>query len=778
MRGISLAVALAAGLVGCSSSSGTSTDAGGSDLIGVDSGTPGDALPGDTGPQADAPGPDAVGPDVPRPDAAGPDAPGPDTAGPDVPGPDVPGPDAPDPDVPGPDVPVDCVPADCDDSDPCTDDVCVAGNCEHTDNTAGCDDGDPCSEDDACAAGTCAGTPKDCDDQDLCTADSCSDTGDCLNQANPADCEDGNPCTDDSCVAATGSCANVVNVSNPCSDGDPCTNDVCAASGDCESSYPISLAWPLGGEHGPDWVITNFVDLDPGPGIEDFVGGGASYDGHDAIDIVIPSFRQMDDGSAVAYASAPGTVLAIEDGEYDRNVTWDGQTWNFVRIGHADGWTTTYGHLKRYSALVNVGDDVVAGQPIGVVGSSGISDTPHLHWEIWDCQGAEIEPFQLGIIEEPPSYDNPFALMEAIIADGSIYDSRQARDPQPNLTQAIVGQPISFAVWMSGGEAGDAFEIEVTRADGSTWQTLSKTFDQSYRRSGWYFNRTLDSTPGLHTATYRVNGQTVRTETFTVLASPEQFVRLGVPVHYAQEVFDAHTGNGYWVELADGGDVNGAGFLNFVFRSDSAPGGVPAWGITWSDSAASLESAIAGQAGSNRIPVHLDAYVHNDAAAYVAVYRADTGQDIAYDIAVPSAGAQAAFDAHVAAGRVPRSIAEIEVDGARYITSLYEAVEAGTWWAWRGLDFDGLIANDVEYAAAGQSIDKVNASTLSGERYFSATWTTSAATANSGGNVDILAADVDAFVASVTAAGNRVTSLSGYSLGGLLRYTVLAANPD
>lgn len=59
---------------------------------------------------------------------------------------------------------------------------------------------------------------------------------------------------------------------------------------------------------------------------------------------------------------------------------WAGGYGNCVRIAHANGLETLYGHLSRIS--VNVGDEVTVGQKIGEVGSTGRSTGTHLHYEI------------------------------------------------------------------------------------------------------------------------------------------------------------------------------------------------------------------------------------------------------------------------------------------------------------------------------------------------------------------------------------------------------------
>ena len=46
------------------------------------------------------------------------------------------------------------------------------------------------------------------------------------------------------------------------------------------------------------------------------------------------------------------------------------------------GWGVTTGFYHLSGASVQVGDRVTAGQPIGLLGSTGLSTGPHLHWEL------------------------------------------------------------------------------------------------------------------------------------------------------------------------------------------------------------------------------------------------------------------------------------------------------------------------------------------------------------------------------------------------------------
>lgn len=91
----------------------------------------------------------------------------------------------------------------------------------------------------------------------------------------------------------------------------------------------------------------------------------------------------------VDFAARPGTeIVAVAAGV----VTWSGRKSGYgwvVEIGHADGYTTLYGHNQRN--LVKVGDLVQRGQVIALVGSTGRSTGPHLHFEV-KKNGQQVDP--------------------------------------------------------------------------------------------------------------------------------------------------------------------------------------------------------------------------------------------------------------------------------------------------------------------------------------------------------------------------------------------------
>src|SRR5262249_55716267 len=122
----------------------------------------------------------------------------------------------------------------------------------------------------------------------------------------------------------------------------------------------------------------------------DYNGGPYTYDGHAGHDLSLASFGSMDAG-VPDYAAADGTVVAVQDGNYDRNTAFSSALANYVVIDHGNGWQSIYYHLRTNTILVHVGDPVVAGQVLGLAGSSSYSTGAHLHFEV-QHNGDIVEP--------------------------------------------------------------------------------------------------------------------------------------------------------------------------------------------------------------------------------------------------------------------------------------------------------------------------------------------------------------------------------------------------
>ena len=82
----------------------------------------------------------------------------------------------------------------------------------------------------------------------------------------------------------------------------------------------------------------------------------------------------------IDFASKDGSeILAVANGL----VTWSGRRYGYgtlVEINHGNGYMTRYGHNSE--TLVKVGDSVERGQVISLMGSTGRSTGPHVHFEV------------------------------------------------------------------------------------------------------------------------------------------------------------------------------------------------------------------------------------------------------------------------------------------------------------------------------------------------------------------------------------------------------------
>src|SRR3546814_7279083 len=62
--------------------------------------------------------------------------------------------------------------------------------------------------------------------------------------------------------------------------------------------------------------------------------------------------------------------------------TVDQRNGNWVAVRHGDGWVTTYAHMLKGSVAVRAGQRVARGDRLGLVGLSGNTDFPHLHFAV------------------------------------------------------------------------------------------------------------------------------------------------------------------------------------------------------------------------------------------------------------------------------------------------------------------------------------------------------------------------------------------------------------
>jgi murein DD-endopeptidase MepM/ murein hydrolase activator NlpD len=110
------------------------------------------------------------------------------------------------------------------------------------------------------------------------------------------------------------------------------------------------------------WPVQGTLDSSFGVRRNPF--GGSSYESHEGQDI-----EALTGTPVVASASGTVTIAGVQNG-YG----------NVVYVDHGNGLSTRYGHLSHID--VAVGQSVRQGELVGLVGSTGRSTGPHLHYEV------------------------------------------------------------------------------------------------------------------------------------------------------------------------------------------------------------------------------------------------------------------------------------------------------------------------------------------------------------------------------------------------------------
>jgi hypothetical protein len=264
---------------------------------------------------------------------------------------------------------------------------------------------------------------------------------------------------------------------------------------------PPALSLPVDCTLGQTCFIQQYVDRDPGSGARDFTCGGLSYDGHKGTDFALPDVLAALSGVAVL-ASAPGTVAGLRDGEADH---FDDDTatgtpgrdcGNGVVVDHGDGWESQYCHMRNGSISVAVGQSVVTGTPLGLVGMSGRAAFPHLHLSL-RRDGAVVDPFDPGEIAACGKGRTPLwqdrvpytagGLVSAGMSDGvpEFGTIKAGAAHQPTLA----GDAAALVFWAQvyGTREGDVLRLLISGPDGVFLDqkvTLERAQARAFRAAG------------------------------------------------------------------------------------------------------------------------------------------------------------------------------------------------------------------------------------------------------------------------------------------------------
>jgi murein DD-endopeptidase MepM/ murein hydrolase activator NlpD len=258
----------------------------------------------------------------------------------------------------------------------------------------------------------------------------------------------------------------------------------------------------------------------------DFMG----QKGHNGIDITFRCYRPMDNNGAKIYAAAAGILVAYRDSLDDRMNNpklWEKFTpanklavtqivpalrsyglqnvpdgsGNVVYLLHANGFVTQYAHLKKGLNVLKkykLGDKIPAGALLGIMGSSGASSDPHLHFGVYTGpqslnpgvtipSSGRISTIKSGwgyyvcpFYQEPaPSLENmwtgsyttvykPLENGNVDVLDLAVTSSNfNTVAPPPNIMNVPKGAPIYIKPYVNGAKGKFFFQVALKDGSGS-----------------------------------------------------------------------------------------------------------------------------------------------------------------------------------------------------------------------------------------------------------------------------------------------------------------------
>jgi hypothetical protein len=301
---------------------------------------------------------------------------------------------------------------------------------------------------------------------------------------------------------------------------------------------------PIVGTPMEDVFYGAYIDHDPASSVRDWACGIKAYDGHTGVDILLRNFRVQDEGVPVI-AAADGTVASTGDGLPDRSTTWDSDgLGNYVTISHPGGLTTRYGHLRRGSISVTPGERVRRGARLGLVGSSGKSNWPHLHFDV-RRDGAVVEPFSgacspaESLWADQLAYQNAFMVTDAGVTDQPA--TRAVLLERPPTLAAFPLDATGFRFWLQVANQPEAtVRFEVRAPSGARPHAVElrvdSAFSMRYLALDVPVRGTLTEAGAWEIQTFQ-DGQLIWTQPFTLLPAAAMDAA-GAPYPRVRSTFD------------------------------------------------------------------------------------------------------------------------------------------------------------------------------------------------------------------------------------------------
>ncbi len=275
-----------------------------------------------------------------------------------------------------------------------------------------------------------------------------------------------------------------------------------------------AFTWPLkqalGYNDNGYYGISNYVDENLAfPNLLlDYNCGARTYDqasgyNHAGTDIFTWPFywQKMERNIVQIIAAAPGTIIAKSDGNFDQNCAFCSVAcnWNAVYVLHADGSVAWYGHMKSGSQTTKaIGETIQQGEYLGVVGSSGNSTGPHLHFEVYTNSSYTqlVDPWagncnNLNGLTSWWANQQPYyvSTLNKIMTHG--YAPAEGSCPASEIPNEKInfvdGETIYLGSYYRDQQAGQQSVHAIYKPDNTLYTSWVQNFTVYYSASWWYY---------------------------------------------------------------------------------------------------------------------------------------------------------------------------------------------------------------------------------------------------------------------------------------------------
>ncbi len=307
---------------------------------------------------------------------------------------------------------------------------------------------------------------------------------------------------------------------------------------------PVFRFVPMGGTLFADLLPPGYMDHNAASGgFFDYSCGNFTYDGHAGTDIGIHTFDEQLIGVPVL-AAADGVVVYSHDGEDDMSTCLCGQAANALIVDHGGNRYGWYWHFRKNTVAVGVGATVIAGQELGLAGSSGNSAGPHLHFGVALSDGTPIDPFNGPCSSDASLWENQPALnLTTYIADFGYMVDAPWNYPgyphrYPNTGQMGFDQFLWFWMQLVNLPPNSTWRQHYIRPDGTeAFDSGNVAFGNSdfYRVSHYWFYHyylwEMRTIAGTWKIRFEINGQPVITAPVEVRETAQSnFNRAPAPI--------------------------------------------------------------------------------------------------------------------------------------------------------------------------------------------------------------------------------------------------------